>query len=319
MPGPDTSAISRQASRRLLTGAVAGAAALAAVVLVGVLAAGSSDDGARLSARPIDPTTLLDILFAVMLAYSVVVTVVLVVALVRSRSGDGPSGPGPRWLAMIQGMFLMGFVMWLWLSRRPDREPVELEPIEIVFEPSTPSVPSGVEPGSSPSWVWMLALALVVAAGLVGWWTTRRLRHEPPPVPGGGDDAQLESVIDLFDTAIDDLRTHPDPRAAVIATFARLQAGLAGLGIRRELADTPGRYLRRVLEHVEVSAPAAERLTDAYERAHYSQHTIDRETQLAAVDALVAVRDELRASSRRRLAAARRSATDEVAGVGAGA
>jgi phosphatidylglycerophosphate synthase len=302
MEGPAITDVTSGRERRLAPSVLAGVGTLVAVVLVAVLAAGSSDGGSRLSSRPIDPRTVLDVLFAVMLAYAVVVTVVLVVAVARSGRGDGRTSPGPRWLAMIQGMALMGLVMWLWLSRRPDREPVELEPVEFVFDSTTvPDGPTGVEPGSSPGWVWMLALALILAAAGVAWWTTHRLRGTAPLVPGADEDAErLHAVGDLFDSTIDDLRDHPDPRAAVIAAFARLQAGLTGLGVPRERADTPSRYLRRVLDHVEVSGPAAARLTQAYELAHYSHHEVGRADQLAAVDALVAVRDELRATARRR-------------------
>ena len=105
---------------------------------------------------------------------------------------------------------------------------------------------------------------------------------------------QRSRLVGLLDEAIDALRSHPDPREAVVSAWVRLEGAFAVAGVERELADTPLRYLGRALRTVDASAPAVERLTGSFEAALFSTHPIGPETQAAAVDALVSVRDELR-------------------------
>jgi hypothetical protein len=313
MPGPDTPNVPRESSRRTgLIGVAAGAASLVLVLIVALLAAGSTGDQARVSSRPIDPNTLLDLLLAVMVVYSVVVFVLLIVGLVRGGRGGGGSAPPPRWASMILGMFLMGGVIWLAFSRRSGDRSVVLEPIDIVFDAPETTEALPVEQVSTSSWVWFVAIGLALVAAGIAWWTLRGTNRGAPGVLDPDDELRQHqhSLADLLDTAIDDLRRHPDPREAVIATFARLELGLESVGVRRQVADTPLRFVQRVLEQVEVSASAVERLTEAYEEAHYSAHEITRDTQLAAVDALVQVRNELRHMSRRATRAALHGSPD---------
>ena len=303
MSGTHSSDARGGSSRRAaITGALAAGASLVVVLVVAMLAGGSTADPGRVSSRPIDPNTLLDLTLAVMVIYSVVVVVLLVVGLFSERS-KGQSEPGPKWASMILGMFLMGGILWLAFRHRREPTEVVLDPVDIVFEPppTTEAVP--VEHVPMSGWVWLVAFGLVALAGAAVWWVLRGTHLTPPGVLDAEEErrATQRSLADLLDTAIDDLRDHPDPRQAVLATFARLEEGLEAVGVRRERADTPLRYLERVLRHVEVSAPAVERLTEAYEEAHYSSHHISREAQLAAVEALVQVRDELRGMSRRLL------------------
>jgi hypothetical protein len=282
-------------------GLAVAALSLVVVAAVAVLAGGSRGDDARFGVPEVANDTLLDVAFAAAIIYGLVLMALLGKALFNERAGE-ETGRAPRWLFMIIGMAQMGAVMWFAFQGRPPTT-VELDPIDIdlsVPETVTPSTP--VVPADPPSaWVWLVAVLLVAAAAGIVWWTWRGVRRPAPDVLDAEERLRQEqrSVADLLDEAIDDLRRHPDPRIAVIAAFARFEAGLAVVGIRREVADTPLGYLQRVLDHVEVSAPAVARLTEAYEEAKYSQHEITRRTQLAAVDALVEVRDELRVLTRR--------------------
>ena len=55
-------------------------------------------------------------------------------------------------------------------------------------------------------------------------------------------------------------------------------------------------YVERALLSLDTSAAAVRRLTDLFEWARFSQHEPEPSMRDDAVDALVAVRDELRAS-----------------------
>jgi hypothetical protein len=97
-----------------------------------------------------------------------------------------------------------------------------------------------------------------------------------------------------IDDSIDDLRRDPDTRRAIIAAYARMETALAHAGVPRAPAEAPFEYLGRSLVELDASADAARRLTDLFERAKFSQHEPAEEMRTEAIDALVAVRDELR-------------------------
>jgi uncharacterized protein DUF4129 len=102
----------------------------------------------------------------------------------------------------------------------------------------------------------------------------------------------------VLDDSLDDLRGELDPRKAVIATYARMETTLAGAGLPRSPSETPLEYLGRILrELLNTSADAVSRLTALFERAKFSPHQIDPGMKNDAIDALVTVRDELRAAT----------------------
>src|SRR5690606_14240063 len=195
-----------------------------------------------------------------------------------------------------------------------------IPPDETVIEPDGPE---GVV-----FWLVVLSVGLGVWA-LVAW------RRSRPELMAGARDpnAALRGrrlvLAGLLDEAIARLRDHPEPREATIAAWARLETALEAVGGPRRRCDTPSTYLRgvleevepsgpavaapglprrrsdtpspyprRVLEEVETAGPAVQALTAAYERAMSSPHRSDRATQRESVEALVAVRDELRVLDR---------------------
>jgi hypothetical protein len=105
-----------------------------------------------------------------------------------------------------------------------------------------------------------------------------------------------EAVAAALDQSIDDLRSDPDLRRAIVAAYARMEAVLAAAGIPRHPAEAPLEYLERVLLSLDASAEAVRRLTDLFEWARFSHHAPEPSMRDDAVDALVTVRDELRAS-----------------------
>jgi hypothetical protein len=75
-----------------------------------------------------------------------------------------------------------------------------------------------------------------------------------------------------------------------------MERALAAAGIPRDPAETPLEYVERALLTLDASASAVRRLTDLFEWARFSHHEPEPFMRDEAVDALVAVRDELRAS-----------------------
>jgi Domain of unknown function (DUF4129) len=110
------------------------------------------------------------------------------------------------------------------------------------------------------------------------------------------DESAPEALAAALDQSIDDLRGDPDLRRAIVAAYARMESALAAAGIPRHPAEAPLEYLERVLLSLDTSAEAVRRLTDLFEWARFSHHAPEPSMRDDAVDALVAVRDELRAS-----------------------
>jgi hypothetical protein len=143
---------------------------------------------------------------------------------------------------------------------------------------------------------WLPAIVIVVIA-IVGACIVAYVmfRKGPKRVP-----TQAEIVLQLtsvLDDSLEDLRAERDPRRAVIATYARMERTLARFGFPRDEAETPLEYLGRILRDLlQTSADAVSRLTALFERAKFSPHTIDPGMKNDAIEALVAMRDELRAA-----------------------
>ena len=106
-----------------------------------------------------------------------------------------------------------------------------------------------------------------------------------------------KALAEILDDTLDDLRAEQDPRKAVIAAYSRMERSLASFGLPRRPFEAPGEYLTRVLDELRSGSPAARRLTELFERAKFSQHSIDAAMKDEAIDAVVTLRDELRAET----------------------
>jgi hypothetical protein len=136
----------------------------------------------------------------------------------------------------------------------------------------------------------LIILGLLVASGAaIATWLMRRNRetsHESAP----------EVLAAALDESLDDLRNDPDLRRAIIAAYARMETALGAAGIPRHPAEAPLEYVERALLSLDTSAEAVRSLTDLFEWARFSHHEPEPSMRDDAVDALVAVRDELHAS-----------------------
>lgn len=153
------------------------------------------------------------------------------------------------------------------------------------------------DPGKKIPFDWLPAIVVLsvatAGAGVVGYVLFRK-----PPRQQRSPEQLAAELTTVLDESLDDLRSERDPRRAVIATYARMERTLAGAGLPRSVAEAPLEYLGRVLrELLHTSADAVSRLTALFERAKFSPHEIDAGMKNEAIDALVAVRDELRAEA----------------------
>jgi len=134
-----------------------------------------------------------------------------------------------------------------------------------------------------------IILGVLIALGGAAYMTRSRLL----PASRRGAPEELAAALD---ESIDDLRTEPDLRRAIVAAYARMERALAAAGIPRHRAEAPLEYMERALLTLDTSAAAVRTLTDLFALARFSQHEPDPSMRDEAIDALVAVRDELRAA-----------------------
>ena len=133
----------------------------------------------------------------------------------------------------------------------------------------------------------LVVLGLLLIGVMVAVRLSRRSQRTPPEVAP-------EVLAEALDESLDDLRNDPDLRRAIIAAYARMEAALAASGVPRHPAEAPFEYVERVLLSLAASEDAVSRLTDLFEWARFSHHEPEPAMRDEAIDALIAVRDELR-------------------------
>lgn len=136
-----------------------------------------------------------------------------------------------------------------------------------------------------------IAIVAVVVGGVFAYVMFSRGRRTPLPPWMLGSQSAVSAALD---ESLDDLRAEPDLRKAIIAAYARMERALAVSGIRRRPSEAPFEYLTRALRALDASADASRRLTALFEWAKFSQHAPEPAMRDEAIEALVAVRDELR-------------------------
>jgi hypothetical protein len=106
-----------------------------------------------------------------------------------------------------------------------------------------------------------------------------------------------EEIAASLEDSIDDLRAEPDARRAIIAAYARMERALGAVGVHRRPAEAPLEYLARALEGLRASGVSVQRLTELFRVAKFSDHELGAADKERAIDALLTVRDELRAGT----------------------
>jgi hypothetical protein len=117
-------------------------------------------------------------------------------------------------------------------------------------------------------------------------------RPDRPEGDEESDDFRPQLIAEI-EHGIDDLADISDPRAAVIACYARMEAVSAASGVVKRPSDTPFEHLARMLARHNVAEASARRLTELFERAKFSDKKIDESTRAEAMTALEEVRTQI--------------------------
>jgi hypothetical protein len=141
--------------------------------------------------------------------------------------------------------------------------------------------------------VFIIGSVVVGIGGALAFLALRRRHVELERAP------IRETLAEVLSETLDDLRSEPDPRKAVIGAYAKMERTLAARGFPRHESEAPLEYLGRILGIVEGSGHSARRLTRLFERARFSPHEIDQKMKDDAIDSLVGLRAQLEADAHR--------------------
>jgi hypothetical protein len=138
---------------------------------------------------------------------------------------------------------------------------------------------------------FLVALAVIAVAGGLLWrWSRSGTAGNPAAASA---EESKSRVVAAVDESLTYLEAETDPRRAVIAAYARLEAELKAVGRPRQPSEAPLEYMARILSIFSVGPDSLRRLTDLFEWAKFSQHPVEPSMKEEAIGALRRVRAEL--------------------------
>jgi Domain of unknown function (DUF4129) len=274
-------------------GAVVGLLGL--VVLVAMAARGGHPGtSGHISNRTVPNSVQDSFITLLAVAYAVGIAAILV-ALFRYR--DRWHDPGSKWLANFVAVLALMAVAtafgYFAISHGHLREKAQKAQRAQAGQSNNPNkirrIPA--TPARTAHFEWPLVLGIGGLVLLGGIWMYARGRRQLPPL--FADQGLEADMINAIETTIEDLRSEPDARRAVIASYALMERTLARHGLARHRSEAPLEYLATILRGLHVRESAVRTLTSLYEYAKFSRHEIDGAMKDDAIDALIAIRDDL--------------------------
>jgi hypothetical protein len=86
---------------------------------------------------------------------------------------------------------------------------------------------------------------------------------------------------------VEDLRSEPDARRAIVRCYARFERAVADSGVERKPWSTPMEFMREALRRLPLPRTAVPTLTGLFELARFSHHPLgpsERDQALEALD-----------------------------------
>jgi hypothetical protein len=270
--------------------AVLGTALLGLTAVVALASRAHGPGGGSTNAVSTD--ALLEyLLLLVLVVFGAILFAGIYLAVVAHQGGKWTAPPRASLWRTIVTLFLFLVVTFALISTI-HRANLRSRPVNPPAHKPGPS-PHRVPGGTPARFDWApvavvggLTVLGLTAAGVILW------RRRIPRKTLGAEAA--EALLVALDESLDDLRAEPDARRAVIAAYARMERALSLAGLGRRRAEAPREYLARTLPAVGAGAPSVERLTALFERAKFSPHDVDATMKAEAIEALAALRDELR-------------------------
>src|SRR5262245_16731937 len=276
------------------------AAGLAAglVVLLGIVAAAARGThpgtSGHVATRPV-PNSVQDGFVTLLAVAYIVVIGAIVVAFFRYK--DRWSDPGSHWLKnFVLVLILMAIataVGYYAIQHSHLREQAAKARRSEARSGNNQNrirhVPAA--PARQAHFEWQLVLGIGGLVLLGGVWVYVRSRRRLAPL---FEELGLETdMVSAIETTIDDLRSERNARRAVIAAYAAMERALARHGLARHRSEAPLEYLANILRGLHVREGAVVTLTRLFEYAKFSGHEVDAVMKEEAIEALIAIRDDL--------------------------
>ncbi len=208
-------------------------------------------------------------------------------------------------VAVLAGLIVLIVIIAVAVALRRARDGrVGINPFGGLIEPGVGGGGSGGYEPSFATFPFVLTLVLLVVA-VTGWILATRARGRLD----AGEQPSLRLVLaDVLSETLDDLRAEPDPRRAVVASYARMERALAAFGVPRAPAESQDEFTRRVATAADLDDAAVLRLTALFSWARYSGQDVPATMKGEAIETLADLRDDLRRRDAEATAAARLAA-----------
>jgi uncharacterized membrane protein len=280
---------------RTLKAAGLAAGLVALLVLVAMAARGSHPGTSGQIATRAVPNSVQDGFITLLAVAYIVVLAAIVVAFFRYK--DRWHDPGSHWLAnFVAVCVLMAIATGIgYYAMRHSHLREQAQKVQRA-QGQTPNRQGRIRhlPATSARtahFEWPLVLGIGGLVLLGGVWMYVRSRRRLAPLL---EDRSLEAdMVSAIETTIDDLRSERNARRAVIAAYASMERTLAAHGLARHRSEAPLEYLAHILRGLRVRESAVRTLTSLFEYAKFSDHEVDEQMKQEAIDALLAIRDDL--------------------------
>jgi hypothetical protein len=158
---------------------------------------------------------------------------------------------------------------------------------------------SPTTPDTATTWTVVLVVAVLLLLAALGWrWLSDRRNSTEEDEEDTARQAEVARLVQAVDAAEQELYSHGDPRAAVLAAYAAMARHLGTGLVRRgkgapRSSDTASELLDRSVSGGLVSGGPAGTLTALFREARFSTHPMGPDARTAALQALAEVRNEL--------------------------
>ncbi|HEX6577609.1 MAG TPA: DUF4129 domain-containing protein [Jiangellaceae bacterium] len=264
----------RTRSAVTMAGLAAAGAGLVAVAVGGTRAIGQLE----LDFQPLLSMPGSTLEFALLVAVVLCIPILLVGRMLRRRRRQNEEA---RW-EWLQRLVAVAAVVAVVLVLRELQ--VGQDPRPVDGDDGSLEAPAGPSDAVSWSvWVGLIALGLAGAAAGILWWRIRAPRRTTSASAAFEGDDGLEAIragrVALGDPV-------DDPRMAVVACYAAMEAALASTGSGRRPAESPEELLARAVAEGRLPAEPGRRLTRVFLAARYSSAPVTAADVAAGREAL---------------------------------
>jgi hypothetical protein len=208
--------------------------------------------------------------------------------LAAQRQRDAVRSP---WQTLVSTLgtlaLLLVIVVWM-LQHGPevtqflDRLRAQLTFVQEFLESGTQSLVQHVHSPTTGYTMFAMVVLMYGGLSLLGLWILcegwGRVRFQGPE-----DDARPRQVQRAVAAGLQELRTHTDPRQAIIACYARLEHLLEDYGVPAYGHLTPQEYMGTALRDLDLPTEAFAGLVALFELARYSIHPLDETARTTAM------------------------------------